>query len=123
MKQLFSAHKGRTNRATFFMGIIFWTLMIGAFQIFLDDFKSKGFFENNIYDLLLILSVLVIEIYFIYLGLALWIRRLHDFNRSGWWMVAVIIPFLNSILLVYVLYKAGDNSKNQYGDRPHSVLV
>ena len=37
-------------------------------------------------------------------GLSLWIRRLHDTDRSGWWAWIVLIPFVGFIVvLIFVL--------------------
>lgn len=121
MQQLFSVHKGRTNRATFFIGSIFFGLVISAFPLLLD--LSKTTTKDSLYGLLLILVIFVLELYFVYLGLALWIRRLHDINRSGWWLLIAFLPIMNLIFLAYLIYKPSDKGKNKYGDKPHSVLV
>ncbi len=37
-------------------------------------------------------------------GLSVWIRRLHDTDRSGWWAWILLIPFVGLIVtLVFVL--------------------
>lgn len=37
-------------------------------------------------------------------GLSLWIRRLHDTDRSGWWVWIMLIPIVGFIIsLVFVL--------------------
>lgn len=45
--------------------------------------------------------------------LAVTVRRLHDANRSGWWLLSWFIPLVGWIILVFLLV--------QEGDRPHSV--
>jgi uncharacterized membrane protein YhaH (DUF805 family) len=50
------------------------------------------------------------------LGVA--IRRLHDTNRTGWWMLVVLIPFVGWIWLIVLLARAGDPGPNQYGPPP-----
>lgn len=39
------------------------------------------------------------------------IRRLHDFNASGWWSLSVIMPFVTLIFLCV----PGSRSSNRYG--------
>lgn len=46
------------------------------------------------------------------------VRRLHDTNRTGWWMLAFIIPLLGLILALFWLTKRGTVGPNQYGDDP-----
>lgn len=45
--------------------------------------------------------------------LAVTVRRLHDANRSGWWLLSWFIPLVGWIVLVFLLV--------QPGDRPRSV--
>lgn len=48
-------------------------------------------------------------------NIALCARRLHDVNKSGWWQLAVIVPFLN-IYYAYILWiKPGTPGENKYG--------
>lgn len=49
-------------------------------------------------------------------GLSVAVRRLHDTNRSGWWLIPCMICGL--ILLVFGLQE-GDHGPNQYGPDPY----
>ncbi|KOC31256.1 DUF805 domain-containing protein [Clostridium botulinum] len=42
------------------------------------------------------------------------IRRLHDINRSGWWILLCLIPFINIILLLCFCVES-DEGSNKYG--------
>jgi uncharacterized membrane protein YhaH (DUF805 family) len=46
--------------------------------------------------------------------LAVTARRLHDTNRSGWWMF-IPVTLVGVIPYLYWLCKAGDPQDNQYG--------
>lgn len=48
-------------------------------------------------------------------GLAAAVRRLHDTNKSGWFVLIGIIPIIGWILIIVWLVKAGDAGSNQYG--------
>jgi uncharacterized membrane protein YhaH (DUF805 family) len=54
--------------------------------------------------------------------LALWVlcvRRLHDQNRSGWWLLAVVVPVLGAAWLVWRLgFKRGTADRNRWGAAP-----
>ncbi|RRB07265.1 FAD-binding protein [Larkinella rosea] len=46
-------------------------------------------------------------------------KRLHDSNCSGYWLLAVLIPVLGPIWLIYQLgFKKGDRQKNRFGTVP-----
>tara|TARA_B110000014_G_scaffold152548_1_gene106626 strand:+ start:569 stop:868 length:300 start_codon:yes stop_codon:yes gene_type:complete len=48
-------------------------------------------------------------------NVSLVIRRLHDINKSGWWML-LFFTIVGLIPLFYWLYyKKGDQSENNYG--------
>jgi uncharacterized membrane protein YhaH (DUF805 family) len=47
------------------------------------------------------------------------IRRLHDINASGWWSVAIFIPFANFLLLIRLFFSKGTTGKNKYS-QPHT---
>jgi uncharacterized membrane protein YhaH (DUF805 family) len=43
------------------------------------------------------------------------IRRLHDTNRTGWWILVVLIPIVGWIWLIVLMAMAGDSGPNSYG--------
>lgn len=45
------------------------------------------------------------------------VRRLHDTNKSGWWLLIAFIPFGAIVLLVFY-FTEGDRGPNQYGPDP-----
>jgi len=53
-------------------------------------------------------------------SITLGIRRLHDTNRSGWWLLISIIP-LGGFVLLYMVAQRGTPGSNHYGRYPLSV--
>ena len=53
--------------------------------------------------------------------LAVTIRRHHDGNRSGWWILIGIIPLIGPLVLLYWYSIKGDYGSNIYGPDPLSV--
>ncbi|MFI3272210.1 MAG: DUF805 domain-containing protein [Pseudomonadota bacterium] len=47
-----------------------------------------------------------------YTGVA--IRRLHDIGKSGWWLLAILIPFIGLFILIYLLARPSMKGSNQY---------
>jgi uncharacterized membrane protein YhaH (DUF805 family) len=43
------------------------------------------------------------------------VRRLNDFNYSGWWMFLVLIPLIGLILFLILAFIPGTNHRNKYG--------
>ncbi len=54
-------------------------------------------------------------------GLGLCVRRLHDTNRSGWWILIGFIPVVGWILLIVWFCQDSQRGPNQYGPEPNLV--
>jgi uncharacterized membrane protein YhaH (DUF805 family) len=48
-------------------------------------------------------------------GLAVWARRLHDINRSGWWQLIAFVPLIGVIVLIVWACKRGTPGPNRFG--------
>ena len=55
-------------------------------------------------------------------SIALAIRRLHDTNKSGWWLLIGLIPFGGIVLLVFYILE-GTNGPNDHGAAPEPAAV
>ncbi|MEL4015973.1 DUF805 domain-containing protein [Dryocola clanedunensis] len=45
-------------------------------------------------------------------------RRMHDTDRSAWWMLIGIIPILGTIILIIFFCLSGTRGRNRYGNDP-----
>lgn len=45
-------------------------------------------------------------------------RRLNDLNRSGWFVLLFIIPIVNLLLVIYLIFFPGTEGENRYGPMP-----
>ncbi len=52
-------------------------------------------------------------------------RRLNDLNRSGWFLLLLIIPLINLLLIIYMIFFSGTEGGNNYGPTaiPNSLGV
>ena len=48
-------------------------------------------------------------------NLAVTVRRLHDINKSGWFLLISFIPYLGNFILLIFLIMEGNKSDNVYG--------
>ncbi len=46
------------------------------------------------------------------------IRRLHDTNRSGWWILIALIPLIGVITLIVFFASPGTQGSNRFGPPP-----
>ncbi|HEY6894552.1 MAG TPA: DUF805 domain-containing protein, partial [Rhodanobacteraceae bacterium] len=55
-------------------------------------------------------------------SLAVAVRRLHDTNRSGWWVLLAIVPVVGLVLL-WFLAQDSDGGANRYGQNPKLAIA
>lgn len=51
-------------------------------------------------------------------GLAVGVRRMHDQDKSGWWLLIGLIPIIGWIGLIIFYLTDGTRGTNQYGPDP-----
>jgi uncharacterized membrane protein YhaH (DUF805 family) len=98
--------QGRSSRSAFWWWFLFGVLVgIGA----------------NIIDAILgsypIIS-LIVGLGLFLPGLAVAVRRLHDTDRTGWWVLIELIPLIGIIVLIVFWVQQSDPGENKYGSPP-----
>ncbi|MGB3543800.1 DUF805 domain-containing protein [Rubrivirga sp.] len=53
-------------------------------------------------------------------GLAVAVRRLHDTGKSGWFLLAGLVPVIGGLIVLYFMIIEGDHGPNEYGPNPKS---
>ncbi|GAA0585460.1 DUF805 domain-containing protein [Caenispirillum bisanense] len=48
-------------------------------------------------------------------SLAVGVRRLHDVDKSGWWLLIAFIPVLGILVLLYFMVIKGSEGDNRFG--------
>ena len=56
-------------------------------------------------------------------GLAVSIRRLHDTDKSGWWILIALIPIVGAIVLLVFMLTDSTPGANQYGPSPKEAAA
>jgi uncharacterized membrane protein YhaH (DUF805 family) len=51
-------------------------------------------------------------------NIAMQVRRLHDTDRTGWWILIALVPLVGIILLIVWYATKGTDGSNQYGSDP-----
>ncbi|HGY2264843.1 DUF805 domain-containing protein [Morganella morganii] len=109
--------KGRARRKEYWMFVLIDTAIIVSLYLailYFSDLYSRDF--NAIGFVLTVFFVIYIIVTFIP-SLSITVRRLHDTGRSGWWLLALLIPFGGIIIFVFSCLDShpGDN---RFGPNP-----
>ena len=51
-------------------------------------------------------------------GISVSVRRMHDLDKSGWWIFIVLIPIVGIILYIYWFVQRGTVGSNRFGPDP-----
>lgn len=110
----YTVFSGRARRKEYWMFFLF-SAIISIFLAVIDEFmgwqfemdgESLGFLSTLYY-------VAVIVPY-----LAVIFRRLHDTERSGWWILIAFIPIVGVVVLLVFMILQGTKGENRYGPDP-----
>ncbi len=56
-------------------------------------------------------------------SLAVFFRRLHDTNHSGWWWFIGLVPLIGAVVLFVFMVQDSQPGENQYGPNPKAAGV
>ena len=103
-------YSGRIGRKHYALGLLlFLVLLLAALGIIYGIFSANN--EN-------VVSLIPINMVFIFYVFSLHARRLHDLGKSGWYSLLGAAPGVASILFIYLLFAKGKDEANQYGSKP-----
>jgi len=103
---------GRASRPEYWFFALFSTLTFFVLQL-LSSVLGVQFFLYDIMPVYPIASAW--QIGTLIPGVAVGIRRLHDINRSGFWMLFFLLPFIGWLILFIFALLKGTDGENDYG--------
>ncbi|SQI44327.1 Inner membrane protein yhaI [Leminorella richardii] len=108
---------GRARRKEYWMFQLFACLIVIALAIvggILDSlFGSNG-----------VVSILLIGVFYLAIlvpALSVTVRRLHDTDKTGWWILVALIPFGSLVLFVFTVLDSTSGT-NAYGPSPKEAI-
>lgn len=122
MQNLLFSFEGRTSRAPYWYVHLSLVIIQGAiFAIMYDKIIRPALYsryalaeasvEMNVVWLLLIPFFLI--------GIAVSVKRCHDRDKSGWWLLFGLVPLIGSIVLLIELgFRRGTPGPNRFGPDP-----
>jgi len=102
----YAVFSGRARRKEYWMFLLFNIILVVVLSFVEGLVGSPG-----IISMLYSLAVLIPSI-------AVSVRRLHDTDRSGWWLLISLVPLIGAIVLLVFMVIDGKPGENQYGTNP-----
>jgi uncharacterized membrane protein YhaH (DUF805 family) len=102
---------GRARRTEYWMFFLFNLIIAIVLGVIDTVIGSPG-----IIGLIFALAILVPAI-------AVGVRRLHDTDRSGWWLLIAFVPLIGGLVLLVFFVLDGTPGQNKYGANPKQLPV
>ena len=102
----YAVFNGRSRRKEYWYFALF-NYIITIVLLTIDAEAGMGLFLSGIYTLAVLIP-----------GMAVTVRRLHDTDRSGWWLLIALIPLIGAIVLLVFMVQDSKPGKNQYASNP-----
>jgi uncharacterized membrane protein YhaH (DUF805 family) len=111
----YAGFSGRAGRREFWMFYLVYILIFIALAIvgaiLPDSIALVSSALTGIFALAMFIPTLAVSV-----------RRLHDTDHSGWWMLLGIIP-LAGLYILYLLIIEGTQGTNRFGDTPVAMIA
>ncbi|MBQ3442651.1 MAG: DUF805 domain-containing protein [Selenomonadaceae bacterium] len=108
--------EGRLNRLRYLKYQVMWTIISTVIGFILG--LTGGFLSGDPDSALIVVPTGIWSFIAGVGGVMLGIRRLHDLNKSGWFMLLGLIPLINVIFALYIWLMPGTVGHNRYGADP-----
>jgi uncharacterized membrane protein YhaH (DUF805 family) len=112
--------QGRARRSEFWLFWLF-TLVVGFVLQMLGGMMGGAADPTNPMAMYSSPAGIVLLLFYLAIlipSIAVAIRRLHDTNRSGWWLLIALIPFIGALVLLVFYVLPGTPGPNKFGEDP-----
>jgi uncharacterized membrane protein YhaH (DUF805 family) len=102
----YAVFDGRARRTEYWMYTLFNVLIAVGLSL-IDRLFGQHHFLYSLYLLAVLLPSVGVSI-----------RRLHDTDRSGWWLLLAFVPVVGAIVLLVLMCMDSQPGGNEYGANP-----
>lgn len=107
----YTVFSGRARRKEYWMFILI-NLIIALVLGFIEGLAGGPGIIGGLYSLAVLIP-----------GLAVSVRRLHDTDRSGWWLLISFVPLIGFAVFLVFMVQEGQTKENKYGSNPKEVTA
>ncbi len=113
----FKGRIGRLRYLAYGVGIylVFMVIMMGVAVIVGMSMAAGG---ESAMSAVVVILMGILYIAMIVMSVMIAKRRLNDLNRSGWWFLLFIVPLINFVMAIYVIFFPGTEGSNNFGPAP-----
>ncbi|EMD9438743.1 DUF805 domain-containing protein [Burkholderia cepacia] len=113
LKWFLFSFEGRIGRLPWWI----YALVSALLSVFFDADSHRS--PDDDLPLLGMLVLIVVAVVAAWSSIAVGVKRLHDIDKSGWWMLLVFVPIVGALaLFVMNGFIAGTPHANRFGEPP-----
>ncbi|MDB5439404.1 MAG: hypothetical protein JWM33_1831 [Caulobacteraceae bacterium] len=124
--QKYAVFQGRASRTEYWLWFLFMVAVAFVFYILEVLTGGRPHMDPATFRMVmptgLGMGIYVLQIVFnlavLIPGLAVAVRRLHDTNRSGWWILIGLIPLIGAVVLLIFFLIDSTPGTNRFGPNP-----
>lgn len=111
----YAVFSGRSRRREYWYFVLFYLIIYIVLAVIdnatgsIDPQTRIGLF-TGIFSLAMLIP-----------SLSVTVRRLHDTDRTGWWILITLIPLIGAIVLLVFLLQDSNAEANRFGANPKAA--
>jgi uncharacterized membrane protein YhaH (DUF805 family) len=109
LKTKYATFEGRARRKEYWYFVLFQAIALTLAAV-VDGILFGRYARGLVYT--------VVALGLLAPGLAVSFRRMHDIDRSAWWLLLVLIPIVGAIILIWWAAQPGTRGDNRFGPDP-----
>jgi uncharacterized membrane protein YhaH (DUF805 family) len=106
----YAVFSGRARRKEYWYFVLFNLIIMIILTII--DLAIDSSILSTLYSLAVLIPSIAVDV-----------RRLHDTNRTGWWLLIGLIPIIGWIVLIIFMVQDSQKGENQYGPNPKGIAA
>lgn len=117
LKEKYATFDGRAPRSEFWWFFLFSVIVQAVLNFLLGGPADEDAYIG-LGGAIMGLTAFAISLALLIPTIAVGIRRLHDTDRSGWWILIALIPLIGGIVLLVFYALQGTPGANRFGPDP-----
>ena len=111
---IFTGRARRKEYWLFFLFSLIISIVLMVLDVMIGTFSREGGVGllSSIYSLAVLIP-----------GIAVSVRRLHDTDRSGWWLLLGLVPCIGGVVLFVFMVLDSTPGANRFGANPKETAV
>ena len=111
----YAVFSGRSRRKEYWFFVLFAviiSIVLGVIDVMIGTQTGGIGILSAIYALAMLIPSIAVSV-----------RRLHDIDKTGWWILIGFIPLIGTIILLIFAFLPGTAGDNKYGADPKAAAA